>query len=365
MYWLLFVILLLSFFLCYASQRQWKSLYYLSFALMTAMLCLRFGQGTDYPNYQYLYRFPAHGEWGYRTLTIFLRDHGVSFQTFIFFLSLFLCLLTHKAIVRYSPHRTFSLFLLYPTIYLTYYASGLRQGIVIAVFLAWLMPLLEKKQRLFYVLACLILSLFHTVALALIPLVLIDLFKVRHLLWISLFALVIGVMNQIFPFGVTLANQLSDFLALERDFESTEVYALAFLERVITCFLVVFIFAAQSERDDLNAAQSLLFKIYLFGFITFMIFSSNAMLSSRFCIVFKAVEILLLPAIVDRQIRIRHVFVAIVCILSFVMTWKNIGSYIVQGRYYPGTTRLNYPYISIFNKREILKYRPYDLHSLE
>ena len=38
MYWLLFVILLLSFFLCYASQRQWKSLYYLSFALMTAML---------------------------------------------------------------------------------------------------------------------------------------------------------------------------------------------------------------------------------------------------------------------------------------------------------------------------------------
>ena len=365
MYWLLFVILLLSFFLCYASRRQWSSLYYLSLSLMTAMLCLRFGQGTDYPNYHHLYKFPTHGEWGYRTLTIFLRDHGVSFQTFIFFLSLFLCILTPQAIVRYSPHRTFSLFLLYPTIYLTYYASGLRQGIVIAVFLAWMIPLLEKKQRALYVLACLLLSLFHTVALALVPLVLIDLIKVKHLLWIALIALVIGVINQIFPFGVTLANQLSDLLALERDFESTELYALAFLERVVTCFLVVFILAARSERDDLNAAQALLFKVYLFGFITFMIFSSNAMLSSRFCVVFKAVEVLLLPAIVDRQIRIRHAFVVILCVLGFVMTWKNIGSYIMQGRYYPGTTRLNYPYISIFNKREILKYRPYDLNYFE
>lgn len=365
MYWALFVILLSSVVFCYAARKEWTPLYYFSLFLMTAMLCLRFGQGTDYPNYQELYQFPFHGEWGYRNLTIFLKDQGISFQTFIFFLSLFLCLSTHKSIVRYSQNKTFSLFLLYPTIYLTYYFSGIRQGIVIAAFLGFLLPLLENKRHLAYILSCLLLSLFHAVSLALIPLVFINIFKLNHLLLFSLIGLIIGIINQIFPFGVSLANHLAIFLEMEREFNTSQVYSLAFIERVVMCSLVVFTFAAKSETSHPHPGQILLLKIYLFGFITFMIFSANALLASRFCIVFKSVEILLIPSIVTKQIRLRHAFVSLLCILCFTMTWKNIGSYILQGNYYPGTTQLNYPYISIFHKREILKYRPYDFNHLK
>ncbi|MDR0965074.1 MAG: EpsG family protein [Myxococcales bacterium] len=365
MYWLLFSVILIFFIIDYIRKTNSSAFYYLSLFSLTALLCFRFGQGTDYPNYQELYQFPSHGEWGYRFLTMFLRDLGVSFPTFIFFISLVQCALIHKAISRYSCNRNFSLFLLYPTIYLTYFFSGIRQGLVIAVFLGIMLPLLEKRSFIKYIFFCLFMSLFHTVALILLPLIFIHRLKVNLLLILMFISLILGIINQILPFGIVIGNFFAEPLDLEREFRATQSYTLAFLERVLMCFIVTFIVVSKDSEFRKNDSDILLFKVYLFGFFVFMLFSANNLIASRFGILFKSVEIFLLPLITLKTIKLRHAFAVTICVFCFILTWKNITSYISQGDYFKNVTVLNYPYISVFNKEEILEYRDYDYKYIE
>ncbi len=370
MYWALFICLLAAALLAYGRKRDDRGLYALPFLLLSLALCLRFGQGTDYSNYHFLYEHPAgHGEKGYSWLTQTCRELGLTFPQFIILFSIPMCVFTHRALMKYSHCRPLSLLLLFPTIYLTYYFSGIRQGFVIAAFLGILLPLLEQKKTLLYLGFCILLASIHTVALALIPLVFIVRFKIQHLLVLAGIGLIFGVITLVFPFGLSIINSLADALGIEREFEQSSIYWLAFAERIVTCAIVIVIYSCKDTPEDMcrpaNFAADVLFlKVYLFGFFVFMLLSANAMLSSRFCIVFKCVEPILLSSIVHKRLRMRHAVMAMLIALCFLMTWKNINSYIKQGRYSPGINALNYPYVSVFNKKDILKYRRYPMEFL-
>ena len=364
MYWALFICLLTATVFAYAENRDDRWLYALPFLLLSLALCLRFGQGTDYPNYQFLYDHPGHGEWGYSWLTQTCRRLGFSFPQFIILFSLPMCAFTHRALMKYSYCRPLSLFLLYPTIYLTYYFSGIRQGFVIAAFLGVLLPLLEQKKTLLYISFCIFLTAIHSVALALIPLVIIVRFSIRHLLALAGIGLIFGVINLVYPFGLSIINSLADTFSIEREFEQSSVYWLAFAERVVMCAFVVIIHSCENNPKELRRpvrleADGLFLKVYLFGFFVFMLLSANAMLSSRFCIVFKCVEVLLISSIVHKRLRMRHAAMAMLAAFCLLMTWKNINSFIKQGQYAPGIDAINYPYVSIFHPSDIRKYRKY------
>ena len=86
-------------------------------------------------------------------------------------IALFQMLCIYRAIMKYSPYKLFSLLLVYPTIYLTYFFSAIRQGIVIAFFLGFMLEWIFTDKWLKYVVSCLVLATFHSSALVLLPLV--------------------------------------------------------------------------------------------------------------------------------------------------------------------------------------------------
>ena len=109
MYWALFICLLAAALLAYGRKRDDRGLYALPFLLLSLALCLRFGQGTDYSNYHFLYEHPAgHGEKGYSWLTQTCRELGLTFPQFIILFSIPMCVFTHRALMKYSHCRPLS-----------------------------------------------------------------------------------------------------------------------------------------------------------------------------------------------------------------------------------------------------------------
>ena len=110
-------------------------------------------------------------------------------------------------------------------------------------------------------------------------------------------------------------------------------------------------------------------QIYLYGAIIYAFLMWNALISSRFNIYFKAVELVLFTAALRSSgklpfvdIRTRDAVAAYLLTLSLVMYFKNINSYLVQGDYFENTNVFNYPYLHIFDMDAAETWRkiPYD-----
>ena len=145
--------------------------FYVAFLFLTIAICLRYGQGTDYFGYMNVFLKRDHGEIGYTILQELFETLHLPFELMVAVIALFQMLCIYRAIMKYSPYKLFSLLLVYPTIYLTYFFSAIRQGIVIAFFLGFMLEWIFTDKWLKYVVSCLVLATFHSSALVLLPLV--------------------------------------------------------------------------------------------------------------------------------------------------------------------------------------------------
>lgn len=87
---------------------------------------------------------------------------------FVFFISFITMFVTLRLIKNHSPYKILSLFILYPSYYLTYFFSGFRQGLVISIFIGIGIDMLYKRKYLRYCLLILLLSLIYTSAILLL-----------------------------------------------------------------------------------------------------------------------------------------------------------------------------------------------------
>ncbi|MBR0385100.1 MAG: EpsG family protein, partial [Erysipelotrichaceae bacterium] len=123
------------------------------------MLALRYGQGSDYFSYERVFnnfgslsdvlegRNVLNVEIGFQILcAVFPLDY----RCFVGVISVFEMAMLYRYCRRYSRYPMVSLLIAFPTLYLTYYFSAIRQGIVLAVVLGILLPLMEKKQFFAY-----------------------------------------------------------------------------------------------------------------------------------------------------------------------------------------------------------------------
>ena len=112
------------------NGRNWA--FHAAWLVLTAVLCIRFAQGRDYRTYWMMYHYgDGHSEFLWRCITTILNNAGVPFEAFIFGISLFMMYGIRRAVLRFSPYHCFSLLLLYPTIYFSYFFSALWAGILI------------------------------------------------------------------------------------------------------------------------------------------------------------------------------------------------------------------------------------------
>lgn len=347
--------------------------------ILTSMLCLRYGQGTDYngyhmqferinPSASLLVNSLYHGELGWYMLMVIAKRLGMSFDMFIGIISLIMMMLTIRVIIKYSPYKVISLLILYPTYYLTYYYSALRQGLVLCLFLGVGLDLLLKGRFIKYFILISILVFIHSSAAVLFILPFALYLQERKMnSWLIIAYIVIlflgysGLLN-------ILVSRVGDYFRVSISFT-------AIIVRIILFFIISKMHKC-CVYDSGDNTETVFYNIYKTGFIIYIMFAFAATLSQRLTMPLKAVELLLIPLqlykiYINKKGDIclnakRYILVfgkfqillstAILIVILNIEMIKNVYSYIGQGNYYSWVTPINYPYISIFDKNEIFSY---------
>lgn len=390
MYIIVLILILIGVILELFFKKSIKLYFYFVIIILSLMLLLRYGQGQDYFGYKYLFSVtPAsfaktlaiyqnyHGEIGWFVLMTVFKMLGLKFTHLIFFSSSLTLIFLYRAI-RKIPYKFLALLILYPTYYLTYCFSAIRQGIVLAVFLGLLLPLIiENKKKILYYLICILLCSIHKTSaiLFVLPLVLYltKKLKKKEIYIISLIC--ISLIN-IF----ILINNSYNFIRISNYLE-INVSLLAILIRTIYYTIISILHYKNKNKE--NIIENILYCLYSFGFVVFISTMSLAILSQRLTMPLKSIEILLIPIEIKLFVEgnkknefylinklgvgkeaIYTIFSIFLIAIPIIETVKNINSYIKQGDYYSNINVLSYPYISYFNQNDIHKYRNQSVYEI-
>lgn len=350
-----------------------KIIFIILSTVLTLILAFRYGQGTDYFAYytQYLKTNSysslfinelTHGEIGWHAIMVLLKRANISFELFIIMLSIIMMSSVCYSIYNYSPYRLTSLLILYPTYYLTYMFSALRQGLVMSIFIGFGIKYLLNKNYVKYFILISILSFIHNGALILIIIPILISFREilleKYLIFFSIIGMVIaysGIIDKYFRdfrFYIYINNSFSIMAVL------------------IRLLLMYTIYKFHKSNDEKDVVEDLLYYIYVTGFSLFLILSFSGTLSQRLTMPMKSIETILLPLAFNNyeksktkpivrlklgNTKVYPLIIAIILSLN-VETIKNINAYIEQDNYYHWVNPINYPYGNIFNKDKIRNY---------
>lgn len=364
MYNVVFFILLLFSFVEIFSKTNLKKHAKLIFFFLLLMIVLRYGQGSDYFNYIYLINWLADRMEEKNYLLAFTQEPGFSLLSYLWIkplklsaelliafisgLSFFLMWLFIK---KYSLKPITSLLIFYTTFYLVYPYSGIRQAICISIFVLYLVPLLQTKKYIKYFIFSILLILFHTSSVILIIIPIVNLLKrytILQIYFVSIISLGLGILFYSVLFSMLgsvgfIGEKIDDYRT------SSSFDFMALLLRILIFIPIMLTFKVY-QRGSL---KDTFLKIYILGFLLYLMFFSNSLISSRLNVYMRYFEaILIVDYLVyelnNKREALLHYFY-IISILS-VLYVKNINSFILQGDYDKNITFWNYPYISVFDK---------------
>ena len=361
-YLIVYVFLLILATVSFFKKKDYNVLFIVSAVVMTLFLVLRYGQGTDYFSYVRLYEEAPGGiiaaknfwikspniEIGWKLLETAFQAIKTPFSVFMGVIGTSSVLLLCRFAVKCCPGaRTFALLLAYPTLYLTYLFSGIRQGLMVCVFLGLMLPfLLEKKYWQYFAVGIPCFFIHNTSIVVLVAPIVIFLSR-KVILWLLAGCSLLGVLISA-PFVIALMNRVSDMLGKGDYFNSfSGVSWVALAERFITFALIAFMFFKYQKQNN-DKIMELVFKIYCYGFGIYLLLCSAPMVASRLMFPLKSVEIMLAAVIIVKMPKWRLPVFVFFAALTAVMTWKNLGNYIEQGFYTCKTQ--NYPYVSILHE---------------
>lgn len=377
MYFITFILFLsvFSFYELGKNRSCNEYLYLFVLVVMTLLLCFRFGQGTDYFNYlgpydaqvaesdSYFHQSLEHTEWGWYALLLTTRKLGVPFESFVAVISVVMMLCLYR-VLKFSPYKMTSLVLFFPTYYLTYCFSALRQGLAVCIFLGFGLKLLLEGKYWRYVLVILLASLFHSAVLILLFMPLVLKISEKKLMFFA----VVAFLGSFVLSRLPLIRALS-FLGTRSGYLEDAEFSVGAM--AIRALLLYIIWRLHHLGDPKNTVlyreESSLYKLYLSGFIVFLLFSFFGIIGQRLSMPMKTLEVILIPLLLYRnrvvllnRKRTRLPEMAVYALFIIMMMnfecVKNINSYIDQQEYH-GVNVMNYPYISIFDEEHLLEYR--------
>lgn len=368
LYHIIFIFLLLGAVVEHIRRKTPKGLFWAAFVLLTVFLCLRFGQGQDYFNYANIYySLPPnpiqavlsagiHSEPGWKLLCGLFRAVNAPFPVLILVISAYMMALYLRGLQLYGGEKKLlALFISYHTLYLTYFFGVLRQGIVIATLLGLLLPLLKKRSYIKYCVTVCLLALIHSVSLLLLLLPLLQNLKLTFKHCVALVALgfLVGTLLSLVNIGVILHR-----IYPHTYFAKTDTALVAVAERILTFAVVTYCYYVylQGREPQQNDFLLTVYKAYAIGIFLYGVLMWSALISSRTVYILKILEIVLICACLESCKRSRHTIFLYLVLLSTVLYVKNIDSYLSLGEY-TNASVIDYPYVTIFNQRDILQYR--------
>lgn len=365
-YLIVYAFLLIAATVAFMKKKDYNVLFIVSAIVLTLFLVLRYGQGTDYFSYMRLYEEAPGGitenknfwdrnenvEIGWKLFEAAFQAIKAPFWVFMAAVGAGSMLLLCRFAVRCCPGaRTFALLLAYPTWYLTYLFSGVRQGLTICVFLGLMLPfLLEKKYWQYFAvgIACLFIHKASFIVLA-APIVLF--LSQKTIWWILGGCAAAGVVISV-PFVSGLLEKISLALGKNYTFNGLgDISWIALAERLVTFAVIAFVFFKyRKEYEDKTA--DLIFKIYCYGLGVYLLLISSPLFASRMMFPMKMVEIVLAGIFIVKMPKWRYAIFLFFVGLTAVMTWKNIGSYIEQGGY--TNSIRDYPYVTVLHHQQTI-----------
>jgi hypothetical protein len=366
LYHLVFALLLFGAVIEYWQRKTPKILYVVCFLVLTGMLCLRFGQGTDYVSYRMIYyTIPANlagtinyghakAEIGWRLITMLFRMAGLKFEVFVILLSLLQMWLMWRFVKRYCHYRILALFLGYHTLYLTYLFSAMRQGTVIMVFLGLMLPWLLEGKWVRYCVTALLLTTIHPVSLImLVPAVVLCIrISVKHTVALVAVGFCVGILFSVCDVGLLLRAIVPTYAG------ETEISVVALAERVASFILVTYMYYLYCDgvEPDVHDPFYKIYKIYAFGILIYGVLMWSPLISSRTIFSLKVLEIPLITTCMVKCRKGKSIAILYLVLLCSVLYLKNISSCITQAEYL-NTNVWNYPYYSIWDQEAAVKSR--------
>lgn len=339
-----------------------KIAYRISFIILSAFLVFRYGQGTDWLSYNYIfegapqdidfndpYYKDYHSEIGWKLINNAVKACGLDFVFISIATSLIEMFMLSQFINKYSNNRAFSLLIAYPVVYLTYFFSAMRQGLVLAFFLGVMVEWLKEGKNIRYLACVLVASTIHSLSIILLVPLIVSKIQIRTMSVVLLISILLGVaMIPALPrivqaFGLSYTN--------------TSISIMAIMYRAFIAVIVLLLYSGLKKKNLVNPSIELLVKIYVTGLAVYCICLGNEVMASRLSSPMLAVEIALIPLLLANTDKRQFLIIVFVIIaVTNVMTMKNISSYVEQGSYSEQVNQWNYPYISLFNDEDIYKY---------
>ena len=343
--------------------------FWVCFLILTGILVFRYGQGSDYFGYRYNYykisdvaitfpNYDVHGETGYQLVCNIFRILHIPFEGLIAFISILQMGFLLVFLKRYKVAYPFALLLIYPTLYLTYLASGMRQGLAIAVFLGVLFPLLENRRYFAYIVGTLLCMTFHTVSV--VFLVLLIPMKIRKVSTLQILTVLAWLA------GCILSTQEGQSLIMALGISKLNYYLgngasislAAVAERLLFTGIITWLYLKLCKIGKCSDRFRFAYSCYLMAMALYGGLLWNELVASRTTSMLRFIEIYLLIYGIQQMRRgSRYLLVVILVAFETFMTVKNIRAAIDQGPYVQEVMVATYPYVSVFNSQDIYKYR--------
>lgn len=371
-----------------------QKIFSVCWCVTTAVVALRFGQGTDYATYEGIYRtIPTvidlskgyicgfYPEMGWRLFCAFFKLFQAPFWTVTMAAAVIEMLLLGRFLKKYVPYQTTGLFLSYPVLIFVYMVSGLRQAMAICIFLGLVLPFYLEKKWIQYVIGVLIAASFHKVGYGWLVLVIAYYIPVWGMVALAGAATVGGLFIQI-PAVTKLILQLIPSYHMWRFLWDGTMSLFAVGERIVS-FAVLLIFYGwfTRQREEVPRQIQLLFKVYSCGVCFYMLMCCNSYYASRYAAIFKVVECAVVTGFVaccrsseDMMVTEKtHIgtgipfrkyvgtgVMAFFLCLTLVMGIKNLHAAVSEGGYDKlGVNLFTYPYVSVLNQQKINDYYDY------
>lgn len=362
-----------------------QKIFAVCWCVTTAVIALRFGQGTDYATYEGIYRtIPTvidlskgyicgfYPEIGWRLFCAFFKLFQAPFWVVTMAAAVIEMVLLGRFLKKYVLYQTAGLFLSYPVLIFVYMVSGLRQAMAICIFLGLVLPFYLEKKWIQYVIGVLIAASFHKVGYGWLVLVIAYYIPVWGMVALAGAATVGGLFIQIpaveqLILGILPSYHMTQFLTEG----SISLFAVG--ERVASFAVLLMLYVLLlRQKEEIPEQVQLLFKVYICGVCFYMLMSGNAYYASRYAAIFKVVECAVVtgfwaccrvedPAVADKKRKYAGTGVAafFLC-LTLVMGVKNLNAAVSEGGYDKlGMNLFTYPYVSVVNQQKINDYYDY------
>lgn len=263
-----------------------------------------------------------------------------------------------------------SLTVFYVLYYLIYVFNGLRQGLALAIFLGIGLTLFKEKKYLKFILVTLFGATMHVSILITLILIPIEELKISYKVYATMIAGAIVLM--LLNVDMMVINLLPTFLQQKilTYWGLLDIPILAFGNRFV--FLALILYFTSKVEEDENA--KFLKKIYIIGFILYILTMKSSLMSARLSVYMKALEVILIPNIIFALTQAKFKWKTlqlwgITMVLMFGLLYKNLAGFLEEGDYYGDITVTQYPYMTVLdlNTSRIWKYRerPYFLYKLK